>query len=51
MNNTKHKLKSLEVVAFTRNRTKFLSFKVNLTLKVKVNFISFQTDLRQLDDQ
>ena len=36
-------------VAFTRNYIKFLSFKGNLTLKVKIT--SFQTHLRYLDDQ
>ena len=36
-----------KVVAFTRNYTKFLSFKPNLTLKVKVT--SFQTHPRYLD--
>ena len=40
-----------KVVAFTRNYTKFLSFKANLTLKVKVKVTSFQTYLRYLDDQ
>ena len=39
----------LKAVAFTRNYTKFLSLKANLTLKVKVT--SFQTCLRYLDDQ
>ena len=38
-----------KVVAFTRNYTIFLSFKANLTLKVKVT--SFQTHLRYLDDK
>ena len=38
-----------KVVAFTRNYIKFLSFKVKLTLKVKVT--SFQRCLRYLDDQ
>ena len=36
-----------KVVAFTRNYIKFVSFKANLKLKVKVN--SFQTHLRYLD--
>ena len=40
-----------KVFAFTRNYTKFLSFKANLTLKVKVKFTCFQTHLRYLDDQ
>ena len=40
-----------KVVAFTRNKIKFLSFKANLTLKVKVKVTSFQTHLRYLDDQ
>ena len=40
-----------KVVAFTRNCTKFSSFKTNLTLKVKVKVTSFQTYLRYLDDQ
>ena len=40
-----------KVVAFTRNYIKFLSFKVKLTLKVKVKVTSFQTRLRYLDDQ
>ena len=38
-----------KVVAFTRNYTKYLSLKANLTLKVKVT--SFQTRPRYLDDQ
>ena len=40
-----------KVVAFTRNNTKFVSFKTNLPLKVKVKVTSFQTHLRYLDDQ
>ena len=40
-----------KVVAFTRNYTKFLSLKANLTLKVKVKVTSFQTCLGYLDDQ
>ena len=40
---------SLKAVAFTRNYTKFLSLKANLTLKVKVKLTSFQTHLRHLD--
>ena len=40
-----------KVVAFTRNYTKFLSLKANLTLKVKIKITSFQTRLRYLDDQ
>ena len=32
-----------KVVTFTRNYTKFLSFKGYLTLKVKVKVTSFQT--------
>ena len=40
-----------KVIAFTRNYTKFLRFKANLTLKVKVKVISFETHLRYLDDQ
>ena len=38
---------SSKVVAFTRSHTKFLGFKANFTLKVKV--ISFQTHLKHLD--
>ena len=38
-----------KVVAFTRNHTKFLSFKANLTIKVKVKVTSFQTHLKHLD--
>ena len=34
-----------KVVEFTRNYIKFLSFKANLTLKVKVKITSFQTHL------
>ena len=37
-----------KVVAFTMNYTKFLAFKANLTLKVKVKVTSFQTHLRYL---
>ena len=33
-----------KVVEFTRNYTTFLSFKANLTLKVKVKITSFQTN-------
>ena len=44
-------LNGSKVVAFTRNYTKFLSLKANLTLKVKVKVTSFQTRLRYLDDQ
>ena len=40
-----------KVVGFTRNYTKSLSLKANLTLKVKVKVTSFQTRLRYLDDQ
>ena len=40
----------LKGVAFTRHYTKFLSFKANQTLKVKINVTSFQTHLRYLDD-
>ena len=40
-----------KVVAFTRNYTKFLSLKANLTLKINVKVTSFQTHLRYLDDQ
>ena len=40
-----------KVVAFTRNYTKFLSLKANLTLKVKIKITSFQTRLRYLVDQ
>ena len=40
-----------KVVSFTRNYTKCLSFKANLTLKVKVKVTSFQSHLRYLDDQ
>ena len=40
-----------KAVAFTRNYTKFLSLKSNLTLKVKVKVTSFQTCPRYLDDQ
>ena len=40
-----------KVVAFTRNYTKCLSLKANLTFKVKVKDTSFQTRLRYLDDQ
>ena len=43
--------KGSEVVALTRNYTKFLSLKANMTLKVKVKVTSFQTRLRYLDDQ
>ena len=54
MTNTQLKLEAQipngsKVAAFTMNCTKFLSFKANLTLKVKVT--SFQTHLRYLDDQ
>ena len=40
-----------KVVAFTRSHTKFLSFKANLTIKVKVKVkvTSFQTHLKHLD--
>ena len=38
-----------KIIAVTRNYTKFLGFKVNLTFKVKVT--SFQTHPRYLDDQ
>ena len=38
-----------KVGSFTRNYTKYLSFKANLALKVKVS--SFQTHLRYLDDK
>ena len=38
------------VVAFTRKYINFLSFKANLTLKVKVKVTSFQTRLRYLHD-
>ena len=38
-----------KVVAFTINYTKFLSFKDNLSLKVKVKVTSFQTHLRHLN--
>ena len=38
-----------KVVIFTRNFATFLSFRANLTLKVKVT--SFQTHLIYLDDQ
>ena len=41
----------LQVVAFTRNYTQFLSFNTSLTLKDKVKVTSFQTRLRYLDDQ
>ena len=56
MINTQLKLKDKiptgsKVVAFTMNCTKCLSFKANLTLKVKVKVTSFQTHLRYLDDQ
>ena len=40
-----------KTVAFTRNCTKFLSLKANLTLKVKVKITTFQTRLRYLDNQ
>ena len=40
-----------KAVAFTKNYTKCLSLKANLTLKVKVKVTSFQTCLRYLDDQ
>ena len=40
-----------KAVASTRNYTKFLSLKANLTVKVKVKVTSFQTCLRYLDDQ
>ena len=43
-------LNGSKTVAFTRNYTKFLSLKANLTLKVKVKVTSFQTYLRYLDD-
>ena len=43
-------LNGSKVVAFTRNYTKFLSFRANLTLKVKVKVTSFQTYLGYLDD-
>ena len=33
-------------IAFTKNYTKFFSFKANLTLKAKVKVTSFQTHLR-----
>ena len=42
---------SSKVVAFTMNHTKFLGFKANLTLKVKVKVTSFQNNTRHLDDQ
>ena len=44
------KVPGSKVISFTRNYTKYLSFKVNLTLKVKVKVTSFQKYLRYLDD-
>ena len=43
--------KGSKLVTFTRNHTEFLSFKANLSLKVKVKVISFQLHLRHLDAQ
>ena len=40
-----------KVVVHTRNYTKFLSLKANLTLQVKVKVTSFQTRPRYLNDQ
>ena len=40
-----------KVGAFTRNHTKFSSFKVNLTLKIKVKVTNIQNCMRHLDDQ
>ena len=56
MINTEHKLKlkflaveHSKIVAFTWDHTKVLSFQANLTLKVKVKFTSFQTNLIYID--
>ena len=51
MTNTqlKEKFPGSKVVAFTKNNTKLLSFRANLTLKVKVKVTSFQTRLKHLD--
>ena len=40
-----------KAVAFKRIYIKFLSFKANLTLKIKVKVINIQTNPRHLDDQ
>ena len=55
MINTQHKFEAKipngsKVVTFTRNHTKFLSFKANLTLNIKVKVTSFQSEIFMLEN-